>query len=352
MPPASVRLRRDLWLWLLSLVGAGLLLWLASFRVTLWPAEISLPRPDLLAAAAALHVPYSLARAVRLRYALDPRVRAATGDPQARVPRDLLYGSGLVAFLVILLLPLRLGELSRPLLLARAGVPGVGLPEAIAAIASERAVDGLMVVGLVLVGVAQATALLPGLGDSASSVAQIGRGMGLLFLALLAGLVALALVPAPWLARLTTALPVRLGGFITHFAATLRGLGDPRMGLPLLLWSGLYWALTVLQLWLVLHACGLALGFAEAAAVVGIVGLSIQLPGGPAQVGSYQVGSVLALALFLAPEELDAAGASFVAISFVLGLALAVVLAVPGAWLLARAGRRRGPQVGSAGSEV
>ena len=297
------------------------------------------PRPDLLIAAALLHLPYSLARALRLRYALDPRVRAATGDPRARVPRDLLYGSGLVSFLVIILLPLRLGELSRPLLLARGGVPGLGLPEAIAAIASERVVDGLIVVGLVLVGVAQASALGTGFDDSVAGVTQVSRGMGLVFLALMAGLVALALTPRRWLARLTAVLPGRLAGFILHFAATLRDLSDPRMGLPLLLWSAVYWSLTVVQLWLVLHACGLALGLAEAAAIVGIVGLSIQLPGGPAQVGS-----VLALGLFIAADDLETAGASFVAVSFVLGLLGAAVLAVPGCWFLARAARRPAPQ--------
>lgn len=342
MSPAPPRSRRSTaLLWLASLAGAALLLWLASGKVALWPARLELPRPELLLAAAALHLPYSAARSLRLRYALDPRVRAATADPRARVPRDLLYGSGLVSFLVILLLPLRLGELSRPLLLARAGVPGIGLPEAIAAIASERAVDGLFVVGLLLVGVARAD--LVGLAGDVADVTQIGRGMGLVFLALIAGLAGLALTPARWLERLVAPLPGRLARFTLHFAVTLRDLANPRMGLPLLAWSAVYWSLTVLQSWLVLHACGLPLGFAEAAAIVGVVGLSIQLPGGPAQVGSYQVGSVLALGLFVREADLAGAGSSFVAVSFLLGLLGAGVLAVPGAWLVARAGRRTAP---------
>jgi hypothetical protein len=334
VPPSPPSRRRTLLLWLASLLGAALLLWLASQRVALWPAEFHLPHPSLLAAAIALHVPYSLTRSLRLRYALDPRVRAATGDPRARLPRDLLHGSGLVSILVILLLPLRLGELSRPLILTRAGVPGVGLPESIAAIATERAVDGLFVVGLLLVGVARATS------TDAVGAAQVGRGMGLVFLAMLAGLAVLAALPSRLLTRWTAILPQRLAQFTVHFAATLRGLAAPRTGLPLLAWSAIYWTLTVVQLWLVLHACGLPLGLAEAAAIVGIVGLSIQLPGGPAQVGSYQVGSVLALGLFIPADDLAGPGSSFVAVSFLLGLVGAAVLALPGAWLLARAARR------------
>lgn len=324
--------RRTLLLWLASLVGGGLLLWLAAPRLELWPRSLHLPRPDLLLAAIALHVPYSLARSLRLRYALDPRVQAATGDPHARLPRPLLYGSGLVASFVILLLPLRLGELSRPLILARAGVPGIGLPEAIAAVASERAVDGLLVVSLLLLGVANADTLLA----SAAGVTHVGHFMGLVFLTLVLGLGALALTPPRWLDRLVAGFPTRLARFLRHFAVTLRDLAAPRTGLPLVAWSLVYWALTVGQLWLVLHACGLTLGLAEAAAIVGIVGLSIQLPGGPAQVGSFQVGSLTALTLLVSEADLQGPGSSFVAVSFLLGLLGAAVLAIPGAWLLAR----------------
>lgn len=335
--------RRAALLWLASLAGAGVLLWLAGQRVPLWPTTLSLPRPDLLAIAAALHVPYSLARSLRLRYALDTRVRAATGDPHARVPRDLLYGSGLVANLVIMLLPLRLGELTRPLLLARAGVPGVGLPEAVAGVAGERVVDGLLVVALLLLGLDQATHLAPGFADSSVDTLRVGRGMGLVFVAMLVGLAGLALTPPPWLARLAAAVPERLGRFAVDLAATLRDLARPRSGLPLVAWSLVYWALTVLQSWLVLRACGLGLGLAEAAAIVAIVGLSIQLPGGPAQVGSYQVGGALALALFVPVDDLHGPGSSFVAVSYLLGLLGALALALPGAWLLARAGRPKNP---------
>lgn len=328
---------RTLLLWLASLIGGASLLWLVAPRLELWPSQLQIPRPGLLLAAAALHIPYSLARSLRLRYALDPRVQSATGDPHARVPRDLLYGSGLVAFFVILLLPLRLGELSRPLILARAGVPGIGLPEAIAAVASERAVDGLLVVSLLLLGVANADGLLA----STDGVLHIGRVTGLVFLTLVLGLTTLALTPPRWLDRLVAGFPSRLARFLRHFAVTLRDLAAPRTGLPLVGWSLVYWALTVGQLWLVLHACGLTLGLAAAAAIVGIVGLSIQLPGGPAQVGSFQVGSVTALTLLVPEADLQGPGSSFVAVSYLLGLFGAAALAVPGAWLLARLARRQ-----------
>jgi hypothetical protein len=92
----------------------------------------------------------------------------------------------------------------------------------------------------------------------------------------------------------------------------------------------------------VLLGCGLELGFADAAAVVAIVGLAIQLPGGPAQAGSFQLGMAAALGLLTGSEQ-AAAASSFAALMYLLSLGGAWVLALPGVWLLARA-RRSAPE--------
>lgn len=57
--------------WLLSLVAGGLFLWLASQRLQLWPDELHIPAPALLAAALAVHLPYAWVRSMRLTYLLD-----------------------------------------------------------------------------------------------------------------------------------------------------------------------------------------------------------------------------------------------------------------------------------------
>jgi uncharacterized membrane protein YbhN (UPF0104 family) len=103
-----------------------------------------------------------------------------------------------------------------------------------------------------------------------------------------------------------------------------------------LAWSLVYWCLTICQLWLVLLACGLELGFADAAAIVAIVALAIQLPGGPAQAGSFQFGMAAALGLLTVPAQ-HAAASSFAALMYLLQLGGACALALPGVWLLARA---------------
>lgn len=350
--PAPSRARR-VWSWVASIVAALTLLALvARFgSIALWPDPLVLPHPELLVAACLVQIPYALLRAMRLRFVLDPRVALATGDPRRRLDWRVLHGSGLVSFPVVMLLPFRLGELSRPLLLTRAGEPGIGLAESVSAIAVERVVDGLLVVGMLFFGLAFASSLdasTPEHVETLGYVRGFGRLMALTFVLGLAVLIGAAARPdliERWVGKL---LPGKLGerasAAALRIAGTIALLFNWRQGLPFVLWSLIYWTVTVLQLWLVLHACGLTLDVAEAAAVVAIVGLSIQLPGGPAQAGSFQVGMAVALGLLTSASE-SAAASSFAALMYLLQLAGTVVLALPGVWLLARARRHSEQQL-------
>jgi hypothetical protein len=335
-PPPSPR--RRLLTWLASLVGGAVFLWLASSRLRLWPDELALPIPWLLAVALAVHVPYALVRAMRLRYLLDPVVIAAE-PKRAGLRRSVLLGSGLVSFLVLLVLPLKLGELSRPLLLARAREPGVGLPEALAAVATERIIDGLVICGMLFGGLAVVGELGPDAPAHLADVRAVGRGMLVLFVLGLVVLVAAASAPgraASLVGRLPGAWSARAAVLVRRVAEPVRPLLDPRCAAPLLGWSLVYWAITTFQLWLVLRGCGVALPPAAAVAVVAIVGLSIQLPGGPAQAGTFQIGASLALGLFLGEDELRGPGSTFAAAMYAMQLVGAAMVALPGLWLLRR----------------
>jgi hypothetical protein len=339
-PPSPPSPRRRLLLWLASLVGGALFLWLASARLRLWPHDPSLPAPWLLVLALAVHVPYALVRAMRLRYLLDPVVAAADPD-RTGLRRSVLYGSGLVSFLVLLVLPLKLGELSRPLLLARAREPGVGLAEAIAAVATERIIDGLVICGMLFGGLSLVAELGPEAPAHLPDVRAVGQGMLAVFVVGLVVLLAAAHAPERAVAlaeRLPGALGERVAGIVRRVAEPVRPLLDPRRAVPLVGWSLLYWAITTFQLWLVLRGCGVSLPPAAAAAVVAIVGLSIQLPGGPAQAGTFQIGASLALGLFLGDAELQGPGSTFAAAMYAMQLVGAAMVALPGVWLLRRPG--------------
>ncbi|PRP97575.1 hypothetical protein ENSA5_32680 [Enhygromyxa salina] len=335
---------RRVLLWLASLVAAALLL-LIVVRfgpIDLWPDPLVLPAPWLFVAACALQIPYTLTRAMRLRFVLDPLVTAASDDAQRRFDWRVLQGSGMVSYPIVIMLPFRLGELSRPLLLTRAEQPGVKFAESVSAIAVERVVDGLVIVGMLFFGLGFATIAGNADPETVAYVRGFGRLMALTFVLGLGALLAAALRPELLERIVERTIPGRLGqraaAAAGRIAGTIAVLLDWRRGLPFLLWSLIYWALTICQLWLVLLACGLALGFADAAAVVAIVGLAIQLPGGPAQAGSFQFGMAAALGLLTAPAQ-QAAASSFAALMYLLQLAGACALALPGAWLLARARR-------------
>jgi uncharacterized membrane protein YbhN (UPF0104 family) len=144
--------------------------------------------------------------------------------------------------------------------------------------------------------------------------------------------------------RLPGTLGARAASVVVRVAEPVRPLLDPRRALPLVGWSLLYWAITTFQLWLVLRGCGVHLGPAAAAAAVAIVGLSIQLPGGPAQAGTFQIGASLALGLFLTEAQLQGPGSAFAAVMYVLQFVGAALLALPGLWLLRRPLARAAPQ--------
>jgi hypothetical protein len=331
--------------WVISIVAGALLLWLASTEMELWPERLVLPRPALLALAVALHVPYALVRALRLRYVLDPLV-ARADSTRTRLAPGLLYGSGLVSFFVVMVLPLRLGELSRPLILARDARPAIGLPESIGAVAAERVVDGLMVVGMLFLGLAMARPVpgSPELTERLEYARWFGQVMAIVFGV---GLVGLGIAgaaprrvaePARALVGLVSpSLGERTHDAVVRIASAIAPLYVLRQGIPFLAWTVVYWGITVGQLWLVLEACGLDFGLAEAAAIVAIVGLTIQLPGGPAQAGIFQIGMIAALRLFSSSGAIDDAGSSFAALMYLLQLGGGGVLALLGLLMLARA---------------
>lgn len=342
--PSQPRASRAWITWLLSIVGGAGFLWLASLRLRLWPDTIEVAAPALLWLAIAVHPPYAIIRAMRLQYVFDPLVVEASAGAKPRLDRRVLYGSGFVSFLVLMVLPLKLGEVSRPLLLERGKQPGLGVPESVTGVALERLVDGLLIVGMLFGGLAlRPPAPQADVGD----LRTIGLSLTAVFVVGLLTLVLAARDPArAGAVALRLCGPLgdrfasRLARIVERFAGGMKGVLDLRQAFHFVAWSVAYWGITVGQLWLVLHATGLPLSIPEAAVIVAVVGLSIQLPGGPAQAGTFQVGTVLALGLFVDATAVAGAGSSFAAVMYMLQLGGAAVMAIPGVALMSSARKR------------
>jgi hypothetical protein len=233
----------------------------------------------------------------------------------------------------IALLPLRLGELARPLLVGqRTPVPP---SRAIGAVAVERVVDGLLVCAIFFATVADAPRLeIEWLRRGA--LATVG-----LFAAALLGLLLAAVRPRLWarilgatVGRVAPRAAATLGAFATRVSEGLAALGSARTLVAFALATAAYWAVNAAGMWLLARGCGLPLGVAEVAGVMAVMNLVLLAPGGPAQLGVFQTGVALGLALWLPAEVVRDAGSVFVFHLYVWQLATITAAGALAQWRL------------------
>jgi uncharacterized membrane protein YbhN (UPF0104 family) len=212
-----------------------------------------------------------------------------------------------VGFMLINILPFRLGEFARPyLLLEREDVPfGSGM----ATVLVERVLD-VMALGVIFLGVLL-YADLPGY-----SIEVAGRGiLGVLIpvgaaiaLLLLAGdrgvdLARAVRDRAPGLLKLPFSFGVR---FLETFLVALRSLGSVRRAAPVLAWTAALWLLNVLSIYFTVRAFGFgaAIGFWGAATIIVVICLALIAPAPPGFAGVFEFACTVALALFaIGPSE-------------------------------------------------
>ena len=260
-------------------------------------------------------------RAQRWRVLLRP-----VGTPSMRT----LVAATNIGFMANMLLPLRMGEVIRPVLLSRKEKEPLG--GILATIVLERIFDIFTI--LFLFGVSAASVSV------SDTVRQWGYGLGASALIIGAGVAfvrwqeALAL---RLLQALLRPLPARLAQPIDHFfrgfIQALEILASPWEFVQLLAWS--------LFLWLVIASTYLFgfLAFAiPAPLIVGsilvmtIVAFAVSAPSAPGYIGAFQVGCTLSLAIFHVLES-DA-----FAFSIVLHVTQFVATVGAGLYSLAREG--------------
>jgi uncharacterized protein (TIRG00374 family) len=284
----------------LGLTILFLALFFRSFDLQAAGRAIASASPVFLLLGVALNLLAYLVRAWRWRHLLAP-MREGVGLYN-------LTSTTFIGFMVTFLVPMRIGEIVRPVLLARREkIPATG---AIATVALERIFDAMTVMALFLVFSLSAhgrAVLNPAeVGSAQASAAHLLR-QGALAAALLVAVglpVALALVMWPqvvvgWLHRLNRGgARSRLGRAIVLLEEFLEGLGSLRRGRELgkIIASSLAMWLTIdLSVWCTLKAFDqLPLQFFDIflLMVALTVGISVPTPGG---VGPYEYFCTLAL---------------------------------------------------------
>ena len=211
-----------------------------------------------------------------------------------------------IGFMMLVLLPLRLGELARPLLVARA-VPGAGPPlrrsGAMASCVVERVIDGL---GLGLLGIVALRLVGAGEGDRAADFARhaawvVTAAFSGLCVALVAAFFmrerATALVR--WvLGRVAPRLANRVGGMLDAFIGALH-LGSPWRVAAVLALTVAHWSLHVLGFFWLAPAFGFQLTIVMACAVLAVQAVGVMVPAGPGMIGTSQFFTQLGVSIFV-----------------------------------------------------
>ncbi len=310
-----------------NLIG-GLFLWLALRGLPLGDIQADLLRvgPARLAlwsvVFSALYLICHGARVVRwydLVRPLDPNVSPA-----------LVHRVSAVGFAAILLLPLRLGELVRPYLLAKkTTIPASG---ALGTAVVERVIDGLIMTCLLFLTLAtyrgdHATEFATAMGSLSALI--FGGAMTVCALALWRRVWTVALVRRLFSVvsrRIADKLADMLEAFILGFQALAAGRALGRFfGL-----TALYWIANATSMWVLAVGCfGFDLSLWDMATVMALLVIGIMFPAGPAMAGNFEFFMTRSMALFVAVDA-DALGPRVAAFAVLVHLLQLVVIVVPG----------------------
>jgi glycosyltransferase 2 family protein len=263
----------------------------------------------------------------------------------AQVPFGRVLGASFVGFLAIQVLPLRAGEVVRPLLVRQRGQ--VSAWAALGTIAAERIVDGLVLSALLLAALLFSQPLTPlprHLGDLPIDVALIPKAAYLALVVFTGASIAMAIAywRRAWTRRLVQVLinpwAPRAGSW---FVARLEQLSDgfgflarARDAVPFVGATVAYWVINALGTELLAWGVGLVdFTGARAGVLTGVLALGILVPNAPGFFGAYQFSLYGALALFYPEPTVRGSGAVLVLLMYLCQAAVTLVFAVF-AWLL------------------
>lgn len=250
--------------------------------------------------------------------------------PVTALPFARLNAVSAVGFMALMLLPFRLGELARPLLIADR--QKLRTSAALSSIVVERAADGLFT-GLLLV-----IALLS-LPDGTPGIRVLRVGGVVVTGAFAVVLVFLAFaylhraravrLAAAMLRPVSTRLADRVSGMLDAFIHGLRVLPGTRDVALFFGLTALYWGLVIWGMAILASGFGLRLGVAEASALLGILVVGIMIPAGPGMIGTFQGGIVVGLGLFFPHDVVATRGVAYANVLWAANLFQVVGLGLP-----------------------
>jgi hypothetical protein len=259
--------------------------------------------------------------------------------PVAQVPLRRQFVINAVSMAVITLLPLRLGEMSRPALLREKGRLSFGAVTG--TVAAERIIDGMAFSLLLLAGLAiarPASELPDHIGKLAVPASLVPRAAALASIGFTCGFVLMLLfyfqrelarrLVAASVGLVSKPLAQKLSGIVERLSDGLRFITQWRYALPYL---GVTLAAVLAHVWAISAlAVGVGipeLGFAESSVLVGVLALGFAVPNAPGFFGQIQLAIFAGLAVYTAPEKVIGPGATLAFLFYVTYVGLVFGLA-------------------------
>jgi len=258
--------------------------------------------------------------------------------PVQRVPLRTVLRVGGVGLLAIALLPFRMGEVVRPLLIRRA--PRLTFWAASGTVGGERVIDALSVSVLLLTALHLAVPQDPlphHLGTLPLNIALVPKMAIVSSIVFATGCLVMGLFyfQRAWARRMTERVlgivsprfASWVAGKIEQMAEGLGFLAEPRNALPFLFATLVYWVLNATTWWLLARGCGLgAIGFWGATATMGVVALGILVPATPGFFGAFQFATFAGLAMYLDPAVVMGAGSAYSFLGYVLPMGMTLLV--------------------------
>lgn len=266
-------------------------------------------------------------RALRWRHLL------ASGDS---VSRWNLCEATLVGFTATFILPLRAGEIIRPLVLSR--WQQVRFSSVFASIVVERAFDALMLMVLLGVTITQMESVPPLVSVGATVVSILALVVFAMMVVAFLGAAKLIQVCEKaiefLLGRKFPRIARKLTAMTEDFLNGLRGISSARNLVWSVIWSVVLWTLLMMLYQIGLWTFGIESSIWVGAMLCVMIALAVAAPGAPGFVGTFQLGCVVALVMYGYTEEFA------IAYSIVLHALQVITVVVCGLYILNRRGLR------------
>jgi uncharacterized protein (TIRG00374 family) len=225
-------------------------------------------------------------------------------DPVApKLPFGPLWRSTAIGVMVTNVIPLRAGELARPLALTRQE-PSVSFSTALASVAVDRVFDGIVVMVLLAIGVAVAhfptNTTIRGYSLTHAAGFVVGGALALLVAFYILVFFPKTLIRAFELVarRVSPAIERRGAEMLARFSEGLSVLRTPGHFIAVFGWTLAHWLVQPLAFWLAFLAVGVHVPLAATLIVQGIIVILVALPSAPGFFGPFEAGAAIGLSLY------------------------------------------------------